>query len=137
MRHRRADFSNDTKRQAYERSRVNGVPTCECHLIPHVFPQPCGRPLGEGNTFYEHIDPSRISSRNDLANCACLTRTCWRIKTDSYDRPVIDRVRKREDRHRSIRPAPSLPGNRFDDRKKTLRGQVVDRWTGEPKGIGR
>lgn len=135
MRHTRSNFLKDTKRQAFERSRVNGIPTCECHLIPHVFPVACGLPLGEGNTFYEHIDMSRVSGRNDLGNCAVLTRTCWKLKTATYDLPTIAHVRKREDRHRGIRNAPSLPGHRFDDRKKKVSGQVVDRWTGEPRGL--
>lgn len=127
MRHTRKEFSADTKRQAFRRSQ--GI--CECHLIPHVFPEPCGRPLGEGNTFYEHIHPDRISGRNDLDNAACLTKTCWSIKTNTYDKPVIARVRKREDRSHNIRPAPSLPGNRFDPRKKKINRLVVDRATGE------
>jgi len=135
MRHTRNEFSKDTKRQAFERSRVNGIPTCECHLIPHVFPVACGRPLGEGNTFYEHITISRVSFRNDIDDCAALTKTCWLIKTNTYDKPNIARVRKREDRSRGIRNAPSLPGHRFDDRKKKVSGQVVDRRTGEPRGL--
>lgn len=134
MRYRRNEFTNDTKRQAFERS--GGV--CECHLIPHVFPSGgCGCQLGPGNTFYEHVDPSRISGRNDLSNCATLTRTCWKLKTASYDLPVIARVRKREDRHRGIKRAPSLPGNRSDPRRKKINGQVVDRGTGEPWGMRR
>lgn len=128
MTFRRNEFTKTTKRAAYERS--GGI--CECHLIPHVFPQPCGRPLGEGNCFYEHIDPDRISGCNDLSNCACLTRTCWRIKTSVYDQRVIARVRRREDAARAIRNSPTIPGNRLDPRKRKLNGMVVDRRTGEP-----
>ncbi|MBN9053459.1 MAG: HNH endonuclease, partial [Rhizobiales bacterium] len=69
----RAEFSSSVKRTALERSA--GI--CECHLIPHVFPDACGRPIGPGNTFYEHIDPEAISKRNDIENCAVLCRTCW------------------------------------------------------------
>lgn len=133
MIHRRCEFSKDTKRQAFARSK--GI--CECHLIAHVFSVPCSRPLGEGNTFYEHIIPDRSGGDNSLSNCAALTKTCWSIKTAIYDHKANARVRKREDRHRGIRPAPSIPGNRFDPRKRTLRGQVVDRATGEPWRSGR
>lgn len=133
MRHRRNEFSAETKRQAFARS--GGI--CECHMIPHVFPQACGRPLSQGNTWYEHIDPDRISGRNDLANCAVLTKTCGRIKSAVYDQVLVARVRKREDRARGIRPAPTLPGSRRDPFKKTMRGQVVDRATGEPWRWGR
>ena len=127
MRHTRNEFSSATKRAAF--ARANGI--CECHLIPHVFPQPCGRPVGEGNTWFEHIDPDRISGRNDLANCAVLTKTCGRYKSARYDLPIVARVRKREDRSRGIKPAPSLPGSRKDPFKKTMRGEVIDRATGE------
>ena len=128
MRHRRNEFPLDVKRQALARSK--GI--CECHLMPWIFPSACGRPLGEGNTFYEHIHPDRISGRNDLDNAATLTKTCWHFKTNSYDKPVIARVRKREDRSHGIRPAPTLPGSRRDPFKKTMRGQVVDRQSGQP-----
>lgn len=131
MRHTRSNFTKETKRQALRRS--NGI--CECHLIPHVFPVACGLPLGEGNTFYEHIDMSRVSGRNDIDNCAALTRTCWKFKTASYDLPTIARVHKREDRARGIRNDPSIPGNRYDPRRKKLSGEVVDRVTGEPWGM--
>lgn len=127
--HRRTEFSKDTKRQAFR--RADGV--CECHLIPHVFPNPCGQPLSEGNIFYEHVDPDRISGRNDLDNAAVLTKTCWKIKTAIYDQRVIARVRKREDRSRGIRPSPTLPGSKRDPFKLKVQGRkVVDRRTGEP-----
>src|SRR5262249_31398782 len=127
MTHRRNEFTKDIKRAAFERS--NGI--CECHLIPHVFPQACGLPLGEGNTFYEHIDPDKISGRNDLDNAACLTKTCWRIKTSKYDLPVIARVERRLDRARGIRNSPTLPGSHNDPFKiKVARRKVVERSTG-------
>jgi hypothetical protein len=134
MKHRRHGFSKDTKRKAYERSKREGdVAICECDLIPHVFSAPCGCALIDGAIFYEHIDPDRISARNDLDNCAALTKTCWRVKTSRYDLPVIARVRQREDRARGIRPAPTLPAGRRDPMKiKLANRQVVDRITGEP-----
>lgn len=110
MRHTRNNFTKDTKRQAFDRSKVNGVAICECHLIPHVFPVPCGLPLGIGNTFYEHIDPSRISGRNDLANAAALTKTCWRYKTDTFDTPVITKTRHLEDFTAGIKPDRKITG---------------------------
>lgn len=129
MKHRRTEFTADTKRQAH--ARANGI--CECHRIGHVFAQSCGRPLGDGNTFYEHVDPDRISGRNDLDNCAVLTKTCWKIKTACYDAQVIARVRRREDRARGIRPQPTLPGARKDPFKiKIAHRKLVDRATGEP-----
>lgn len=99
MSRRRNNFTRETKREAHERS--GGI--CECHLIPHVFASPCGRPLGTGNTFYEHIDPDAICSRNDLDNCAVLTKTCWKLKTDVHDKPLIAKVRRTGDAARGIK----------------------------------
>lgn len=102
---RRNEFSAQTKREAFERSR--GI--CECHLIPHVFKTPCGLPLGQGNTFYEHIDPDKISGRNDLANAAVLTKTCWRHKTRIYDLPTVADNNRMQDRARGIRRIVDRP----------------------------
>ncbi len=95
---RRANFTASIKREAFTRSRG----TCECHLIPHVFRVACGCKLGAGNTFYEHIDPDAISGRNDLNNCAVLTKTCWKIKTASYDIPTVAKSNRVRDRARGI-----------------------------------
>jgi len=125
----RAEFPSSVKRAALERS--GGI--CECHLIPHVFPIPCRRPIGPGNTFFEHIDPDAISKRNDLENAAVLTKTCWRIKTDNYDKPVIAKVRHVRDYNFGIKDRwrRKLPFGRDSNIKQKLDGTVVDRRTGE------
>ncbi len=129
MTRRRNEFSRETKRAAYERS--GGI--CECHRIPHVFRAACGCPVGPGNLFYEHIDPDAICGRNDLDNCAVLTKTCWRIKTDHYDRPVIAKSNRVRDRYIGAR-SPSwrpMPGGRATNIKIKVGGGVVDRRTGQ------
>lgn len=89
----RREFSKDTKRAAFARS----ARICECHLMPWIFKTPCKRPLTHGNTFYEHIDPDGAGGRNDLSNCAALTKTCWRFKTDTVDRPLVAKVIRQTD----------------------------------------
>lgn len=127
----RNNFTSDTKRQAYKRSK--GI--CECHLIPHVFKVFCGLALGSGNTFYEHIHPDKISGRNDLDNAAVLTRTCWKFKTANYDLPVIAKVKRIEDRARGIRPAQfnPIPGTIASGIKKPMRpfARPINRSTGQ------
>lgn len=125
----RQEFSSDTKRQAYARSR--GI--CECHLIPHVFPTPCGLPLGDGNTFYEHITPDAYLGRNDLANCAALTKTCWRFKTDTFDLPTIAKTERNFDAAKGIKDRwrKRLPGSRDSGVKISMTRGPVDRRTGE------
>ena len=113
------------QREALWRSK--GV--CECHLIPHVFSTRCGRPLGVGDTFYEHIVCDQITKDNSLENCAVLTRTCWRLKTASYDLPTIAKAKRNFDRHYGITDPwrKCLPGGRHDELKKKMNGAVVAR----------
>lgn len=116
----RNNFSPATKRLAYDRS--NGI--CECHLIPHVFPQPCYQPFDSKGIRYEHIDPDAISHRNDLGNCAALRTPCWRYKTDRYDRKVIAKSNHTRDRHRGIRPNVfrPIPGTRASGWRHKMAG---------------
>lgn len=125
----RNNFTKETQRQALE--RANGI--CECHLIPHVFKVFCGLPLGDGNTFFEHIDPDAICGRNDLANAATLTKTCWRYKSSFYDQPIIAKVKRVSDIAHGIKNPwrQKLPGGRGSFLKKKMDGSVVIRATGE------
>lgn len=125
----RLNFTTDTQRKALARSK--GI--CECHLIPHVFKVACGLPLGNANTFFEHIDPDGLRKDNSLANCAALTRTCWKFKTHGYDQPVVARAKRVSDKFNGIRDPwrHRLPGGKDDYRKKKLNGSVVIRATGE------
>jgi hypothetical protein len=102
----RLEFTARTMREAWDRS--NGI--CECHRVPMLNrPQGCGQALGEGNTFYEHITPDNIKSDNSLGNCAALCKTCWREKTNTYDKPVIAKSNRQRDRARGIRVQPVRP----------------------------
>lgn len=138
MTHRRRNFTRETKRAAHERS--GGV--CECHRIPN-FPAPvCGARLTSGNIFYEHINQDWIGGSNDLDNCATLSKTCWRIKTDQVDQPVIAKTKRMGDQHIGAHtPAQRpLPFGRTDRLKKKI-GQhganVVFRDSGKPVEFGR
>lgn len=85
---RREEFTAKTKEAAFERS--GGI--CECHRIPGMVA--CGLPLKGQPTFYEHIIQCEIGGDNSLDNCAALTKTCWRSKTDKQDLPVIARAKR-------------------------------------------
>lgn len=128
----RVDFSSPTKREAYRRS--GGF--CECHLVPWLRrPNGCGARLGDGNTFYEHIEPSAISGRNDLENCAVLCKICWKEKTARYDLPVIAKSNRQRDRARGIKrqPMKALPGTVRSGIKTFLDGSPpVWRDSGKP-----
>ena len=119
---RRQEFTPATKREAFERSR--GI--CECHLIPWLNrPHGCGVKLISGSIFYEHIIPDNIAHDSSLENCAVLARTCWREKTDTYDRKIIAKANHTRDRDRGIsrtlkgRP---LPGTKASGWKHYMDG---------------
>lgn len=130
---RRREFPNPVKRAAYQRS--NGI--CECYLIKNVeglVPGGCNKPLGPGNLFYEHINPDGAGGSNDLDNAACLSKTCWQIKTRTFDRPVVAKVLRQRDMQIGVKTGSTgqkLPGGRDDWRKCKIGVGVVDRRTGE------
>jgi hypothetical protein len=126
----RREFPSPVKREAYRRS--GGI--CECHLIPHVFDEPCGRPLGQGNTFYEHIICDGADGEPTLDNCACLTKTCWKYKTDHFDKPIVADTKRLTDRARGIKAKSfrPLPGGRDQPFKLSIGRGPVSRRTGEP-----
>ena len=126
----RQEFPSSVKREALERS--GGI--CECHLIPNVFKVFCGLPLGVGNTHFEHVIPDNISKDNSISNIACLTKTCWRYKTDHHDLPIIAKAKRNFDTHNGIvRPRRTLPGGRADPFYFTPGStQPIDRKTGLP-----
>lgn len=133
----RREFSPLTKRLALARS--GGI--CECHRVPQLpaFGTGCGRPLSEGNTFYEHVIPDNLDGGNAIDNCAALCRTCWKAKTATYDLPVIAKVKRQRDRSFGIKGTlfRRLPAGRSDTLKKKMDGTVVDRRTGEIIHAGR
>lgn len=128
---RRREFPTSVKRDALNRS--GGL--CECHRVPQLptFGKGCGRPLGIGNTFFEHIVCDNLDGEPTLENCAALVKTCFRIKTDTYDLPVIAKVKRQRDKSFGIRGTlRPLPGARSDIIKKKMDGQVVWRSSGVP-----
>jgi hypothetical protein len=112
LRHRRRNFSNQTKRDAFDRS--GGI--CECHLIPWLKrPDGCGVKLVTGAIFYEHIKTDFHSSDNSLDNCAVLSRTCWKEKTSEHDIPSIAKTKRLIDSARGIKkPRTITAWRKFD-----------------------
>ena len=101
---KRAEFTAKTQRQMLVRS--GGV--CECYRCPGM--TACRRPLGPGNTFFEHIVQCEVGGGNTLDNGAALTRTCWKLKTAKQDLPVIAKAKRRRDRHFGIRQRSGFRG---------------------------
>jgi hypothetical protein len=132
----RREFPSAVKRAMLDRSGGK----CECHRVPQLptYGVGCGVLLGPGNTFHEHIIPDALGGPNTAENGACLTKTCWTLKSAIYDLPIIADTTRMQDRQYGIggpgRGRNPLPGGRRDPRKRTMSGEVVDRRTGERWG---
>lgn len=128
--HRRNEFSKETKRLAFARSR--GI--CECHRIPALKrPDGCGVALRAGHINYEHVDQDALGGSNELSNCAVLARNCWREKTDTIDLPLIAKNNRQRDLVRDIRSTPWRPitGSKASGIKLRIGGgRPLDRSTG-------
>lgn len=123
----RREFSKPTREAAHRRS--GGV--CECHLlakagIPGFKAEGCGCTLGPGNTFYEHIIQDGAGGEPTLENCAVLTKTCWRLKTDTIDAPVVAKVIRQHQRDIGIgrRNGPPMDGSRNSRFRRRMNGAV-------------
>ena len=89
----RQEFSAKTRRTAFERAA--GI--CECHRlvnVPGIIPGGCGAQLVLGLINFEHVICAELGGEPTLENCATLTRTCWRIKTDKYDLPTVAKTKR-------------------------------------------
>lgn len=121
----RKEFPLKVKDAALKRS--NGV--CECHLVSQLptFEVGCGCALGPGNTYFEHVNPDGLTGEPTLENCAALCRTCWALKTKTYDIPVIAKAKRVRRKHVGIRRPSRFACARNSKWKKKLDGSVVRR----------
>lgn len=121
----RKNFSRLTKELAYGRSK--GI--CECHRVWQLptYDKGCGVALGPGNIFYEHINCDAISGDNSFDNCAVLVKTCWKLKTDTYDKPTVAKSNRIRAKHRGTQTESSrpMPCGRKSLYKKKMNGAVV------------
>jgi hypothetical protein len=132
MGRRRREFSNEVRRQAFARSGD----ICECARVPSLptYGTGCGVALVTGAISYEHIVCDALEGEPTLENCACLTKTCWRLKTDTHDLPAIAKDRRQRDRNAGIRRIPDrvLPGTFRSGIKLPMHGGPLDRATLKP-----
>lgn len=95
----RAEFTKPTKREALK--RAGG----KCEASGAIFGLDPGRrceaSLGNGVRF-EHVDPDANSKDNSLENCLAVCPVCWRWKTDHYDKPLVAKTLRQQDKHNGI-----------------------------------
>lgn len=129
----RKEFPNDVRRDALARCKKNGG-FCECGLLALACipgfddAEGCGQLIGPGNTFVEHIIVDRAGGLNVLANAAVLVKTCWQIKTATYDLPKAAEVRRQEDKIFGVRLSRRpMPGSKRSGWKKPMGALVAVR----------
>ena len=131
MTHRRREFPSSVKRDAWERCLdPNGIPRCE----------DCTVRLGSACVHYDerldgefdHDQPDALLGDPTLDNCVVRCKTCH-LRKSKNDRKIIAKSNHTRDNARGIRSKlfRPLPGGRNDTVKKTMRGEVVLRSTGE------
>lgn len=102
---REAEFSTETKRQAWDRCKVGGEPRCEC----------CGTPFNGERPEYHHILEAALGGDNSLKNCQVLRKKCHRIITSQQSIPRVAKTKRIEAKGANIRPRgkkiPSRPFN--------------------------
>lgn len=65
-------------------------------------------------------------------------RRCNRRHNNTHDTPLVAKVKRIRQKHiGAFRTRTQLPGGRDDPRKRTMRGEVVSRATGERWGLRR
>lgn len=120
----RREFSAKVRVAAWQRS--NG--RCESGRIAHMPNIGCGRKLFPGDIRFEHVDPDGLTGEPTLDNCAVLCRSCWMIKTTTYDVPAIAKAKRREARHIGARISRNpMPGSKASGLRKRMNGTVERR----------
>lgn len=121
----RREFTRKTKREAWERCKVDGVPCCEGVRPDGVR---CGLPLQRGRFTYDHRNPEYFSKDNSLENCQILGFCCDKPKTKT-DQRTIAKSRRIQDRGKGIKRMPRvpMPGSRASGWKKTFGNGWVKR----------
>jgi hypothetical protein len=96
----RAEFTKPTRRLALKRAAGR------CEASGSMFGldpgQRCCIPLANGVRF-EHVNPDANSKDNSIENCAAVCIRCWRYKTDHYDKPLVAKTLRQQDKDNGIR----------------------------------
>lgn len=87
---RRREFSNYTKAQA----AIRAGGKCE----------QCTARLLTGGYHYDHRIPDQLGGDNSEDNCQVLCKACHDLKTRKADIPNIAKAKRRERKHRGIKP---------------------------------
>ena len=129
MTFRRSRLTTTQRRALYnsavEAAKAAGREHLACNLCPH--------PILPGELWdvsHEGAPAALGGTTTGLAH-----RRCNRIHGATVVTPMVAKAKREADKWRDIkRPSNPMPGGREDSRKRTMKGEVVDRATGERWG---
>lgn len=102
----RSEFSKKTKLERFEHAQGH-CETCGCKIV--------------GSAEYDHQIPDNLGGENSFENCRCLCKKCHGLKTQTEDRPRIDKARRVIEKRAGVRQSRSFrkppPGYSTFDRK--------------------
>jgi 5-methylcytosine-specific restriction endonuclease McrA len=114
----RQEFSKPTKRAIWERSGGH----CE-----YDGPGNCGHAKIIGAVIYDHKNADYVSKDNSVENGQAICSRCNRIKTDTIDRPAIDKTRRILEKRAGLRTTRPMDGSRRSRYRKRMDGTVERR----------
>lgn len=128
----RKEFSIKTKKAAFARCCVDGVPRCEGFIAPEGLLHRCSADLRSRPFHYDHDDADFYSKDNSLKNCVVLCVPCHLEKTKTIDTPKITKTRRIDKTRMKVkaRGRSSFRTNKDAPYKATIGGGLIERATG-------
>ena len=129
----RLEFPRSVRRDALDRSRIDGMPRCEAVGADYGLPagQRCYIPLAKGFEVH-HVKEAEYGGDNGLDNALCICRTCHKRVTADFIKGLrkADRVRDKNDR--TFKPSSRpMPGSRNSNWRKPMNGPAIRRSSGD------
>jgi 5-methylcytosine-specific restriction protein A len=124
----RKEFTVKTKKAAFARCCVDGVPRCEGVVMREGLLARCFADLRTRPFHYDHDDADFFSKDNSLGNAVVLCEPCHKEKTKTVDTPKISKARRIDKTRMKVkRRGPPMPGTKASGIRKRMNG-TVERW---------
>jgi hypothetical protein len=123
----RKEFTQKTKRQAWERSGGACEADGDAYGLGHGVR--CGADMTVRGVNYDHIDPDANSKDASIENCCACCPRCHNWKTRNRDAPLIAKTDSQANMAAKIKPKwhRPMPGSRKSGFRRRMNGQVERR----------
>lgn len=127
------DFPRSVRREALDRSRVDGMPRCEAVGAEYGLPagQRCYIPLAKGFEVH-HVKEAEYGGDNSLGNALCICRLCHRFVTRAFVQGLRKADRVRDKASGAFKPSSRpMPGSKASGWRKPMNRHAVRRSSGD------